>query len=57
MNRLMLAAYPKAYRAAHGEELLACLAEAHLSRKFPATAGGGRVDARRRAGAYPRCRR
>ncbi len=35
MNRLLLAAYPKAYRAEHGEELLTCLAEAHPGRKFP----------------------
>jgi hypothetical protein len=35
MNRLILAAYPKAYRDSHGDELLACLAEAHPGREWP----------------------
>jgi hypothetical protein len=35
MNPLLLVAYPKSYRAEHGAELLACLAEAHPGRKVP----------------------
>lgn len=35
MNRLVLNAYPKAYRETHGDELLACLAEAHPGRQWP----------------------
>ncbi|WP_327258969.1 hypothetical protein [Streptomyces sp. NBC_01240] len=35
MNRLLLAAYPKAYRDRYGNELLACLAEAHPGRDWP----------------------
>lgn len=35
MNRLLLAAYPASYRSRQGEELLACLAEAHPGRAWP----------------------
>lgn len=35
MNRLVLALYPKTYRDAHGDELLACLAELHPGREWP----------------------
>lgn len=35
MNRLLLAAYPEPYRSRHGEELLACLAEAYPGRSWP----------------------
>lgn len=35
MNRLVLAVYPKAYRDSHGDELLACLTEAHPGREWP----------------------
>ncbi|MFF2545396.1 hypothetical protein ACFVUY_22890 [Kitasatospora sp. NPDC058063] len=35
MNRLLLAAYPRAYRSRQGEELLATLAEAHPGRSWP----------------------
>ncbi|MFF2958024.1 hypothetical protein ACFVT1_03665 [Streptomyces sp. NPDC057963] len=35
MNRLLLAAYPKTHRDQYGDELLACLAEAHPGRDWP----------------------
>ncbi|WP_020390502.1 hypothetical protein [Kribbella catacumbae] len=35
MNRLVLLAYPKAYRDSHGDELLACLTEVHPGREWP----------------------
>ncbi len=35
MNRLVLLAYPKAYRDSRGDELLDCLAEAHPGREWP----------------------
>lgn len=35
MNRLLLAAYPASYRSRQGDELLACLAEAHPGRSWP----------------------
>ena len=35
MNRLVLLAYPKAYRDGRGDELLDCLAEAHPGREWP----------------------
>ncbi|MET7896585.1 hypothetical protein [Streptomyces mirabilis] len=35
MNRLLLAAYPELYRSRHGEEVLACLAEAYPGRSWP----------------------
>ncbi|MEU1792294.1 hypothetical protein ABZ553_41755 [Streptomyces sparsogenes] len=35
MNRLLLAAYPESHRSRHGEELLACLAEAYPGRSWP----------------------
>ncbi|MFG2226037.1 hypothetical protein [Streptomyces sp. NPDC048644] len=35
MNRLLLAAYPKTYRDRYGDELLACLTEAHPGRSWP----------------------
>lgn len=35
MNRLLLAAYPKPYRSRHGEEVLACMAEAYPGRSWP----------------------
>ncbi|GAB2582518.1 hypothetical protein [Kribbella endophytica] len=35
MNRLVLLAYPKAYRDSRGDELLDCLAEAHPGRDWP----------------------
>ncbi|MGC4942077.1 hypothetical protein [Kribbella sp. DT2] len=35
MNRLVLRAYPKAYRDSRGDELLDCLAEAHPGREWP----------------------
>lgn len=35
MNRLVLLAYPKSYRDSHGDELLACLTEAHPGREWP----------------------
>ncbi|OKJ42707.1 hypothetical protein [Streptomyces sp. CB01580] len=35
MNRLLLAAYPRAVRARQGQEVLACLAEAYPGRSWP----------------------
>lgn len=35
MNRLLLAAFPKPYRSRHGDEVLACLAEAYPGRSRP----------------------
>ncbi len=35
MNRLVLLAYPKAYRDSRGDELLDCLADAHPGRDWP----------------------
>jgi hypothetical protein len=35
VNRLVLLAYPKAYRDSRGDELLDCLAEAHPGREWP----------------------
>ncbi|MFG2577402.1 hypothetical protein [Streptomyces sp. NPDC048481] len=35
MNRLLLAAYPRAYRSHQGRELLACLTEAYPDRSWP----------------------
>ncbi|MFG7944381.1 hypothetical protein [Streptomyces cacaoi] len=35
MNRLLLAVYPEPYRSRHGDELLACLAEAYPGRSWP----------------------
>ncbi|MFF2902199.1 hypothetical protein [Streptomyces sp. NPDC057966] len=59
MNRLLLAAYPRAHRDAYGEELLACLAEAYPGRNWPpqrevlAVLRGG-ITARARAAADDR---
>ncbi|MHA7961275.1 hypothetical protein ACX9I7_26340 [Streptomyces sp. L500] len=61
MNRLLLAAYPRAYRARQGEELLATLAEAYPGRSWPplreavALMRGG-VQARARATVEDRSR-
>ncbi|GAB2793619.1 hypothetical protein [Streptomyces daliensis] len=53
MNRLLLAAYPESHRSRHGEELLACLAEAYPGRSWPPPR---EVAALARAGVQARAR-